>query len=119
MGTTSVEQLLSDLALANPDRHALVLSVRAAIHAAVPQATERVMYGGIMVSAPTPFCGVFAYAEHVSLEFGRGCDLDDAHGVLEGQGKFRRHIKLRTAADIATKHLADYIRQAAALAAAE
>ena len=119
MATTSVEQLLSDLALANPDRHALVLSVRAAIHAAVPQATERVMYGGIMVSAPTPFCGVFAYAEHVSLEFGRGCDLKDTHGVLEGQGKFRRHIKLRAGADIAGKHLADYVRQAAALAAAE
>jgi hypothetical protein len=118
MSTTTVEQLLSDLELANPERHALVLAVRAAIHAAVPQAAERVMYGGIMIAAPTPFCGVFAYAEYVSVEFGRGCDLSDAHGVLEGQGKFRRHIKLRTTADIAAKHLTEYVRQAAALAAA-
>lgn len=117
MSTTTVEQLLRDLELANPERHALVLSVRAAIHGAVAKATERIMYGGIMISAPTPFCGVFAYAEHVSVEFGRGCDLVDDHGALEGTGKFRRHIKLRDVADIASKHLTDYVRQAAALTA--
>lgn len=112
MATTSVEQLLSDLELANPDRHALVLAIRQAILAVAPDASERVMYGGIMFSAPAPCCGVFAYAEHVSVEFGRGSELVDPHGVLEGQGKFRRHIKLRNPADIADKHLADHVRQA-------
>lgn len=112
MATTSVEQLLCDLELANPDRHVLVLAIRQAILAVAPDAAERVMYGGIMYSAPSPCCGVFAYAEHVSVEFGHGRELNDPHGVLEGQGKFRRHIKLRTPADIAAKHLADYIRQA-------
>ena len=112
MATTSVEQLLSDLALANPERHALVLAIRQAILAVAPDAVERVMYGGIMFSAPTSCCGVFAYAEHVSVEFGRGSELIDAHGVLEGQGKFRRHIKLRKPADIANKYLTDYVRQA-------
>ena len=108
----TVEQLLDDLMLANPDRHALVQAARKAIHATVPAATERVMYGGCMFSAPRQFCGVFAYAEHVSVEFGRGCDLDDPHGVLEGQGKLRRHIKLRTVAEVESKHLVDYVRQA-------
>lgn len=115
MATTSVEQLLSDLELANPDRHALVQAIRQAILAVAPNATERVMYGGILFSAPTQCCGVFAYAEHVSLEFGRGRELNDPHGVLEGQGKFRRHIKLRTLADIAAKHLAEHVRQAVEL----
>lgn len=112
MAITSVEQLLSDLELANPDRHALVLAIRQAILAVAPDAAERVMYGGIMFSAPTSCCGVFAYAEHVSVEFGRGSELIDPHSVLEGQGKFRRHIKLRKPADIAAKQLADYVRQA-------
>jgi hypothetical protein len=106
------DRLLGDLELANPDRHALVLAIRQAIFAVAPDAAERVMYGGIMFSAPTQCCGVFAYAEHVSVEFGRGRELDDPRGVLEGQGKFRRHIKLRNAADIANKHLADYVRRA-------
>lgn len=112
MATTSVDQLLSDLALANPERHALVLAIRQAIAVVAPNATQRVMYGGIMFSTPAPCCGVFAYAEHVSVEFGRGSELIDTHGVLEGQGKFRRHIKLRNPADIAAKHLADHVRQA-------
>ncbi len=112
MATTSVEQLLSDLELANPERHALVQAIRQAILAVAPDAAERVMYGGIMFSAPAQCCGVFAYAEHVSVEFGRGKELLDPHGVLEGQGKFRRHIKLRDPGDIATKHLSDYVRQA-------
>jgi hypothetical protein len=55
---------------------------------------------------------VFAYSEHVSVEFGRGCDLADPHGVLEGSGKFRRHIKLRNLADIEARHLADTLRLA-------
>lgn len=117
MSSTPVEVFLNDLQLANPSKCALLLAARETIRSVAPQAAERVMYGGLMFSVPAQCCGVFAYAEHVSVEFGRGCDLDDAHGVLEGSGKYRRHIKLRTDADIAAKHLTNYIRQAAALAA--
>ena len=70
------------------------------------------MYGGFMFAATTRFCGVFAYTEHVSIEFGRGCDLTDPYRVLEGSGKLRRHIKVHTLADIEAKHVRAYIRQA-------
>ena len=70
------------------------------------------MYGGFMYAAPAQFCGVFAYKEHVSIEFGRGCDLEDIHRVLEGSGKLRRHIKIYTLADIDSKHVYAYITQA-------
>jgi hypothetical protein len=109
---TAVEQWLNDLALANPARHELVQAARQVIYMQAPEVAERVMYGGLMFSAPAQFCGVFAYSEHVSVEFGRGCDLADPHGVLEGSGKFRRHIKLRNLADIEARHLADTPRLA-------
>lgn len=112
MNKAAVEQWLNDLSLADPARHALVQSVRETIFAAIPTAAERIMYGGIMISAPAMFCGVFAYTGHVSVEFGRGCDLPDPHGVLEGKGKIRRHIKLQTPDDITTRHLSEYILQA-------
>jgi hypothetical protein len=112
MSDARVEQLLSDLRLVNPERYDLVQVVRKTIYAAVPNASERVMYGGFMFAAPQPFCGVFAYAEHVSIEFGRGCDLQDAWSVLEGKGKLRRHIKIRALDEIKSKHLAAYIAQA-------
>ena len=112
MNDGRVEQLLSDLRLTNPAGYELVQEARKAIYAAVPKVSERVMYGGFMFAATAPFCGVFAYTEHVSIEFGRGCDLKDSHRVLEGRGKLRRHIKIHMLADIQVKHVRAYITQA-------
>jgi hypothetical protein len=109
MTDEKVERLLQELQIANPERYELVQAVRRAIYSVVPDASERVMYGGFMFSDDAQFCGVFAYKEHVSVEFGRGCDLDDQHGVLEGSGKLRRHIKLFTQADITAKFLELYV----------
>ena len=70
------------------------------------------MYGGFVFAATAQFCGVFAYTAHASIEFGRGCDLNDPHRVLEGSGKLRRHIKVHKLADIKAKHVPAYIKQA-------
>ena len=112
MNDEKVEQLLSDLRLTNPVGYELVQEVRKAVYSAVPKASERVMYGGFMFATTAQFCGVFAYTEHVSIEFGRGCDLHDPHRVLEGSGKLRRHIKVHTLTDIKAKHVLAYITQA-------
>jgi hypothetical protein len=109
MSDEKVDRLLSDLQLTNLSLYELVQAARSTIYKVVPKATERVMYGGYMFSGAAPFCGVFAYTEHVSVEFGRGCDLDDPHKVLEGTGKLRRHIKLASLSDITAKHLASYV----------
>ena len=112
-----VEQLVRDLQLTHPDLHAIVQNVRATVRSVAANTDERVMYGGILFSAPEQFCGVFAYTAYVSMELGRGVELNDPHRVLEGSGKFRRHIKLLTVGDIASKHLKDYIAQAHHLSA--
>lgn len=104
--------LLHELEVTMPERFELVQAVRQVLYRVVPDAWERVMYGGFMFSGAARFCGVFAYKEHVSVEFGRGCDLDDLHGVLEGSGKLRRHIKLFSEADITGKHLHHYLHAA-------
>jgi hypothetical protein len=66
-------------------------------------------YGGLLFGRATHFCGVFSYTKHVSLEFGDGATLPDPHGVLEGAGKGRRHIKLFTIGDLAAKHVREYL----------
>ena len=116
MSDPKVAQLLHDLALVDGEILAVVEAARALIYSLLPTATERVMYGGFMFATKTDFCGIFAYKKHVSVEFGHGCDLDDAAGVLEGCGKFRRHIKLLSIGDIEEKLLAQYIFQAEQLA---
>ena len=112
MSDTSIAQHLDDLQRAAPDHYEVVQRIREMVRAVAPDASERVVYGGIMFAAPVPFCGVFAYTAHVSLEFGKGYELADPWGVLEGSGKLRRHIKIGAADDLDAKHVRDYIAEA-------
>ena len=109
MATKSVQTLLEDIRLLSEEGHATVEAVRALVHKTFKNTTEEVKYGGILFSAGVPFCGVFAYKEHVSVEFGAGAKIADTLGHLEGAGKGRRHLKLRSVADLKTKQLAQYL----------
>lgn len=104
-----VSQLLDDIRLLDEQRHQLVLALRQAVLDLDPAITEEVKYGGVLFSAAKPFCGIFSYSKHVSLEFGDGAALPDPHGVLEGEGKLRRHIKLFSVQDISKKQVREYL----------
>jgi hypothetical protein len=45
--------------------------------------------------ADAAFGYVNAFRHHVNVGFFRGAELPDAEGLLEGTGKFMRHVKLR------------------------
>ena len=57
------------------------------------------------------FCGVFVRKEHIAVEFDRGTDLKAPTGLLEGSGKVRRHIKIRSIADMKTKRPEGFVRR--------
>ncbi|MDA0833622.1 MAG: DUF1801 domain-containing protein [Planctomycetota bacterium] len=50
--------------------------------------------------ADAAFAYVNAFKAHVNVGFFRGADLPDPAGLLEGTGKFMRHVKLRPDVDI-------------------
>ncbi|HKQ26753.1 MAG TPA: DUF1801 domain-containing protein [Burkholderiales bacterium] len=50
--------------------------------------------------ADAAFAYVNAFKTHVNVGFFRGADLSDPNGLLEGTGKFMRHVKLRPESDI-------------------
>ncbi|KAF0864521.1 DUF1801 domain-containing protein [Pseudomonas sp. LD120] len=108
----AVLALLEDIGSTHGALLDIVQRVRQVVEETCGGVTEMVKYGGIMFSRAAPFCGVYAYTDHVSVEFGQGYLFDDPHGVLEGSGKFRRHIKLFAVSDVQKKQLADYVRQA-------
>lgn len=109
MPADRISKLLEDIRLLDPERFELVQALRRIVLELAPSISEEVKYGGILFSAGKPFCGIFSYAKHVSLEFGEGASLPDKFKVLEGEGKLRRHIKLRSVADITAKHIGDYL----------
>lgn len=109
MADDRISRLLEDIRLVDQTRFELVQSLREMILGLEPSVAEEVKYGGILFSAGKPFCGVFSYAKHVSLEFGAGAFLPDKYKVLEGEGKLRRHIKLSSAQEISGKHVREYL----------
>ena len=107
-----VKNLLDDWQIANPALHEIANSVRTRILQLAGTVDEEVKYGGILFAAPEPFCGIFVYKQHVSVEFSHGAKIVDPHGLLEGKGKGRRHLKLHTLESIENKHLTEYLRLA-------
>jgi len=55
---------------------------------------------------------VGAFTAHVNVGFFRGAELADPNGLLEGTGKFMRHVKLRPGDDIDEKALTQLIKTA-------
>jgi hypothetical protein len=46
------------------------------------------------------FCYVNAFTAHVNVGFFLGAELADPKGLLEGAGKFMRHVKLRPGPEV-------------------
>jgi hypothetical protein len=50
--------------------------------------------------ADAAFGYVNVFKAHVNVGFFRGAEIADPHGMLEGDGKFMRHVKLRPENDV-------------------
>ena len=107
-----VKKLLDDWEIDSPALYENASSVRTKIVQIADTVDEEVKYGGILFAAPVPFCGIFVYKQHVSVEFSHGAKIEDPYGLLEGKGKGRRHVKLHTLEDLEKKYLTDYLRLA-------
>lgn len=58
------------------------------------------------------FAYVNAFKAHVNVGLFRGADLADPEGLLEGTGRFMRHVKLNPSEDVDASALTGLIRTA-------
>jgi len=58
------------------------------------------------------FAYVNAFTAHVNVGFFRGAELADPSGLLEGTGKYMRHVKVRPDGDIDAKALMGLVNTA-------
>lgn len=58
------------------------------------------------------FVYVNAFTAHVNVGFFRGAEIPDPNGLLEGTGKYMRHVKLRPDRDVDHEVLRDLIESA-------
>jgi hypothetical protein len=58
------------------------------------------------------FAYVNAFKAHVNVGFFRGAEIADPHGLLEGTGRFMRHVKLRPEREVDPAALMELIATA-------
>jgi len=103
----------------------LALAVRALVLEEAPDASELIYDAYNAVATGYSFTGrpsdsfvhIAVYARWVNLGFNRGSELDDARGVLQGAGRWVRHIRIAEPADLEKPGVRAFVRAAADRAA--
>jgi hypothetical protein len=100
-----------------PRNRSMIRALRALVKRAAPGLDETVKWGnGCWIKGDEPVAFVYSRPEYVEFGFFAATSLDDPAGLLEGQGRYVRHIKMRTPADVRRPAVARLLRQAARLA---
>lgn len=107
-----IEQFINDLELLDNSKALIVKELYKLFKKCKEDLGEKFIYGGIgMYIGNRLIGGIWVSRYHTSLVFSRGNELRDEAKVLEGIGKFRRHIKIVNFEDIENKKCASYILQ--------
>jgi hypothetical protein len=97
-----------------PRNQGVIRALRKFVKRVAPQLQESVKWGnGCWVQGKAPVAYVYSAPDYVQFGFFRGSALRDPSGLLEGAGKFVRHIKVRKRSDIDEKAFGTLLRQAA------
>lgn len=108
-----IEEFLNDIESISPEQGKIFKTVRKVVLAQFQTFSEQIKYGGLVFfKTKTLICGIFSYRNHVSLEFSHGSSFADPLKLLQGKGKFRRHLKFDNAEDIDIEQLSFFIQQA-------
>jgi hypothetical protein len=89
--------------------------LRELVRKELPQAKEEIKWGRPVYSLNHIVCYLAESGDHANLGFYRGIELQDPKGLLEGEGKKLRHIKVYNREEIRRRWYGTLIRQAAKL----
>lgn len=113
------EDLIRELSAFDLSVGELALALREMVLEEAPAAVERlvrvyalVFWYSLTGRMSDAFVQVVVYPKGVNLMFNRGAELGDPDGVLVGEGKIIRHIKVRRPEDLKNRHLRKFIRAA-------
>ncbi len=108
-----VQNFLEEIRMIDFEKFEMLQELRKIVFDNSSDVKERISYGGIMFSHNSEdFGGIFVRKKHISFEFSLGINMKDPDNLLEGKGKFRRHLKIRSKADIEIKTTDNFVKQA-------
>lgn len=107
-----VQKFLEEIMMIDSGKFEILQKLREVVFSNHAKVNERIMYGGIMFSLDKDdFGGLFVRKNHISFEFSSGAFMNDPYKMLEGTGKFRRHLKIRSLADLEDKKVDFFVKQ--------
>ena len=97
----------------DPKNQAVIGALRRFVKRVEPKLKESVKWGnGCWIGSNGPVAYVYSATEYVQFGFFRGSSLKDPRGLLEGEGKFVRHTKVREPSEINEQAFAALLKQA-------
>ena len=108
---TSFDDYLDDQP---PKNRSIIRALRHFVKRVESGLEESVKWGnGCWVKGKVPVSYVYSAPDHVQFGFFRGSALKDPRGLLEGNGQYVRHVKVREPSDIDEDVFKALLRQAA------
>jgi hypothetical protein len=105
------DEYLADQA---PRNRPIIRALRRLVKRAAPHLRESVKWGnGCWLKGNVPVSYVYSDPDGVQFGFFRGAALKDPKGLLQGKGKFVRHIKVAGPSEIDEDTFRALLRQAA------
>jgi hypothetical protein len=99
-----------------PKNQTIIRALRKFVKRVQPGLAETVKWGnGCWVGKKGPVAYVYSDAGFVQFGFFHGSALTDRLGLLEGKGRYVRHIKVHDRSEIDEKAFASLLRQAGRL----
>ncbi len=91
----------------------MISALRKLVKKAAPSLTESVKWGnGVWLGEEWPVAFLHAKDDHLQFGFFGGSGLSDPKGLLQGSGKYVKHIKVYTMKDINEAAFTRLLRQA-------
>ncbi len=114
---------LHPLELKNQKLVDLYLDLRAYMLELLPEANELLYHTHALTSVYTiseklsdAYCMIPIYTKHLNLGFNKGTLLKDPHGLLQGTGKWIRHIPIEKSSDYRNAKVKKLIKEAISFA---
>lgn len=97
-----------------PKNRTIIRALRRFVKRHEPELQESVKWGnGCWLKGKAPVSYVYSAPDHVQFGFVRGHALKDPRGLLEGDGQYVRHVKVRKTSEIDEAVFRALLRQAA------
>ena len=97
-----------------PGKRALVQKLRRLVKPEAPHLVELMKWGNVCWVGAGNVCLIHVADDHLDFGFFMGASLPDPSGILVGNGKFLRMVKVRKTADIRPRAFAAIVASAVA-----